>query len=60
MQGARSPVELITNATLLTEKMSQELIDLGLDMLWVSLDGQRLKVLLIFALEQLYPEWLII
>lgn len=32
-------VELITNGTILTEKKSQELIDAGLDVLWVSLDG---------------------
>ncbi len=32
-------VELITNGTLLTEKRSQALIDLGLDVLWVSIDG---------------------
>lgn len=35
--GAR--VELITNGTLLTEKRSRELIEAGLDMLWVSIDG---------------------
>jgi MoaA/NifB/PqqE/SkfB family radical SAM enzyme len=32
-------VELITNATLLTEKVTRRLIDSGLDLLWVSLDG---------------------
>ncbi|MBM3126159.1 MAG: radical SAM protein [Chloroflexi bacterium] len=32
-------VELITNGTILTEKKSRELIDTGLDTLWVSLDG---------------------
>ena len=32
-------VELITNGTTLTERKSRELIDTGLDMLWVSLDG---------------------
>ena len=32
-------VELITNGTILTEKKSQRLIDSGLDMLWVSIDG---------------------
>lgn len=32
-------VELITNGTLLTQKMSKELIEAGLDVLWVSLDG---------------------
>ncbi|MBN1316638.1 MAG: radical SAM protein, partial [Anaerolineales bacterium] len=32
-------VELITNGTLLTREMSASLIEAGLDMLWVSLDG---------------------
>ncbi len=32
-------VELITNGTTLTEKISRKLIDSGLDVLWVSLDG---------------------
>jgi len=34
-----SPVELITNGTLLTKNLSKQLIEAGLDMLWVSLDG---------------------
>ena len=34
-------VEMITNGTLLTEKRSREIIDAGLDILWVSLDGAR-------------------
>ncbi len=34
-------VEMITNATLLDERMSRELIGVGLDRLWVSLDGAR-------------------
>ncbi len=34
-----SKVELITNGTLLTEGLSIQLIDAGLDLLWVSLDG---------------------
>jgi MoaA/NifB/PqqE/SkfB family radical SAM enzyme len=34
-----SSVELITNGTLLTKSLSVRLIDAGLDMLWVSLDG---------------------
>jgi MoaA/NifB/PqqE/SkfB family radical SAM enzyme len=34
-----SSVELITNGTLLSKSMSKQLIDAGLDMLWVSLDG---------------------
>ena len=33
--------EMITNGTLLTEKRSRELIDAGLDVLWVSIDGAR-------------------
>jgi MoaA/NifB/PqqE/SkfB family radical SAM enzyme len=32
-------VELITNGTTLTEKKSKQLIDAGLDLLWVSIDG---------------------
>ena len=32
-------VELITNGTTLTEKKSRQLVDAGLDMLWVSIDG---------------------
>jgi MoaA/NifB/PqqE/SkfB family radical SAM enzyme len=32
-------VEMITNGTILTEKKSQQLIDSGLDVLWVSIDG---------------------
>jgi MoaA/NifB/PqqE/SkfB family radical SAM enzyme len=34
-------VELITNGTLLTKGMSRQLIEAGLDGLWVSLDGAR-------------------
>jgi MoaA/NifB/PqqE/SkfB family radical SAM enzyme len=33
--------ELITNGTLLTREKSRQLIQAGLDMLWVSLDGAR-------------------
>ena len=32
-------VELITNGTILTEKIARQLIDSGLDILWISLDG---------------------
>lgn len=35
--GAR--VELITNGTTLTEEISRQLIEAGLDVLWVSIDG---------------------
>ena len=34
-----SPVELITNGTLLTKDLSEKLIEAGIDCLWVSLDG---------------------
>jgi MoaA/NifB/PqqE/SkfB family radical SAM enzyme len=34
-----SSVELITNGTLLTNTLSKQLIEAGLDFLWVSLDG---------------------
>jgi MoaA/NifB/PqqE/SkfB family radical SAM enzyme len=34
-------VELITNGTLLTKEMSQQLVRAGLDTLWVSLDGAK-------------------
>jgi len=34
-----SEVELVTNGTLLTSTRSQQLVDAGLDTLWVSLDG---------------------
>lgn len=33
------PVELTTNGTLLTPKRARQLVDAGLDVLWVSLDG---------------------
>jgi MoaA/NifB/PqqE/SkfB family radical SAM enzyme len=38
-KASGSSVELITNGTLLTKSLSTQLIDAGLDMLWVSLDG---------------------
>ncbi len=39
LKGTGAAVELITNGTLLTKEMSRKLIEAGLDMLWVSLDG---------------------
>ncbi len=39
LKSSGSYVELITNATLLTQNLSKQLIEAGLDMLWVSLDG---------------------
>lgn len=38
---AGATVELITNATLLTPERSKQLIQAGLDTLWISLDGIR-------------------
>jgi MoaA/NifB/PqqE/SkfB family radical SAM enzyme len=39
LKSLGSFVELITNGTLLAKDVSRQLIDAGLDMLWVSLDG---------------------
>ena len=39
-----APVELITNATLLTRDLSRHLIEAGLDVLWVSLDAATTEV----------------
>jgi MoaA/NifB/PqqE/SkfB family radical SAM enzyme len=39
LKSLGSFVELITNGTLLTRDLSQRLINAGLDMLWVSMDG---------------------
>ncbi len=39
VKGLGTKVELITNGTILNEKKCQQLIDAGLDVLWVSLDG---------------------
>ena len=36
-----SKLELITNGMLLDEKVARELIDIGLDVLWLSIDGAR-------------------
>ncbi|HEX7975426.1 MAG TPA: radical SAM protein [Anaerolineales bacterium] len=38
-KAAGVSVELITNGTTLTEKRSRQLIEAGLDVLWVSIDG---------------------
>lgn len=39
IKGLGGSVELITNGTMLSPDLSQQLISAGLDMLWVSLDG---------------------
>jgi len=41
VKAAGAPVELITNGTLLTREVSGRLIEAGLDVLWVSIDGAR-------------------
>ena len=38
-KAAGASVEMITNGTMLTDKRSKQLIDAGLDVLWVSIDG---------------------
>jgi MoaA/NifB/PqqE/SkfB family radical SAM enzyme len=38
-KAVATSVELITNGTLLTEERSHQLIEAGLDVLWISLDG---------------------
>jgi len=48
-------VELITNGTILNEKKAQQLIDAGLDVLWVSLDGATPDSLVMCAWEQELP-----
>ncbi len=39
VKGLGAPVEAITNGVLLDEERAQALIEAGLDMLWVSIDG---------------------
>jgi MoaA/NifB/PqqE/SkfB family radical SAM enzyme len=38
-KSVANPVELITNGILLTQELSRRLIEAGLDVLWISLDG---------------------
>ncbi len=38
-KSAGTRVELISNGTMLSPKMTHDLLDAGLDMLWISLDG---------------------
>ncbi len=44
MKHRSAPVELITNATLLSRALAERLIKAGLDVLWVSLDGATTAV----------------
>jgi MoaA/NifB/PqqE/SkfB family radical SAM enzyme len=39
VKAARAKVELITNGTLLDEDCAQQLVDIGLDRIWISIDG---------------------
>ncbi len=41
VKGLGAPTEVVTNGTLLTKELSAELLEAGLDRLWVSLDGAR-------------------
>ena len=49
-------VELITNGTTLTERKSRELIDSGLDVLWVSIDGASPETYSDVRLGSEYPK----
>jgi len=51
-----SSVELITNGTLLTKDLSKQLIDAGLDMLWVSVDGATPESYADVRLGAMFPE----
>jgi MoaA/NifB/PqqE/SkfB family radical SAM enzyme len=55
-KAAGSPVEIITNGTLLTRELSGRMIDAGLDMLWVSLDGATPECYGDLRLGALLPE----
>lgn len=41
LKDTKTHVEIITNGTLLSEDRSHNLIDVGLDVLWVSIDGAQ-------------------
>jgi len=51
-----SQVELITNGCLLSEQMSRGLLEAGLDMLWVSIDGVKPESYSDVRLGALLPE----
>jgi MoaA/NifB/PqqE/SkfB family radical SAM enzyme len=55
-KSLNSAVELITNGTLLTKKMSEQLINAGLDRLWISLDGATPESYGDIRLGALFPE----
>ncbi len=55
-KGVGASVELITNGTLLNRDMSRKLIDAGLDMLWVSLDGATPESYADVRLGAAFPE----
>ena len=56
VRDPRPKVELITNACLLNEATSRRLIEIGLDTLWVSLDGIRPESYEDVRLGALLPE----
>ena len=51
-----APVELITNGTLLHEKLSRDLMAAGIDVLWLSLDGATPESYADVRLGALLPE----
>jgi len=51
-----APVELITNGTLLHEKLSRDLMATGIDVLWLSLDGATPESYADVRLGALLPE----
>jgi MoaA/NifB/PqqE/SkfB family radical SAM enzyme len=55
-KSLNSPVELITNGTLLTKTVSEQLMEAGLDRLWVSLDGTTPETYGDIRLGALFPE----
>jgi len=44
LKKIKTEVELITNGTILSKKVSTKLIELKLDRIWVSIDGATLHL----------------
>ncbi len=55
-KGLGASVELITNGTMLTRDRSEALIEAGLDLLWVSLDGAKPESYADVRLGAVFPE----
>ena len=56
VKSINAPVELITNGTLLHEKLSRDLMAAGIDVLWLSLDGATPESYADVRLGALLPE----